>query len=329
MLPQLEVGHPKQSWRLLRSHTLAPHILFSSSSRPRVPARLEEVEMWLLRSPVVLGSVGHIDLREDSPDRTRPVALPLFNEFVGSYGLSLGPFSYPQNYEANVRSCELCCGRARVELRPQSLERWSVQGTRCDMLSTCNCQNLASDTTGEYECDGAGMHDIEGCDDGALRLLKLALRFSRKLSARLWLIVESLRSRASSTTTCKLYELKAPDFLDDTRPVLLSGSHLQTIHFVKKVYSRQLLHNRYRNHGLGTFFNPTSTPLSLEVCSVCPLFSIELTKRIASFSLSSYSSLCSGPLPSWDTTCISPSKQSPTKLQRRCNPRTWCSPRME
>jgi hypothetical protein len=82
MFPQLEVDHPKQSWRLLRSHKLAPHILSSFSSRPHVPVRREEVEMWLLRNLVAQGSVGHIDLREDSPDRIHPVALPLFGEFA-------------------------------------------------------------------------------------------------------------------------------------------------------------------------------------------------------------------------------------------------------
>jgi hypothetical protein len=38
--------------------------------------------MWLLRNFVAQGSVGHIDLREDSPDRIHPVALPLFGEFA-------------------------------------------------------------------------------------------------------------------------------------------------------------------------------------------------------------------------------------------------------
>jgi hypothetical protein len=38
--------------------------------------------MWLLRNLVAQGSVGHIDLREDSPDHIHPVALPLFGEFA-------------------------------------------------------------------------------------------------------------------------------------------------------------------------------------------------------------------------------------------------------
>jgi hypothetical protein len=43
------------------------------------------------------------------------------------------------------------------------------------MLSTCNCQNLASDTTVEYECDGIGIHDIEGRDDVSLGIVQAGL----------------------------------------------------------------------------------------------------------------------------------------------------------
>jgi hypothetical protein len=43
------------------------------------------------------------------------------------------------------------------------------------MLSTCNCQNLASDTTEEYECDGIGIHDIEGRDGVAMGIVQAGL----------------------------------------------------------------------------------------------------------------------------------------------------------
>lgn len=36
------------------------------------------------------------------------------------------------------------------------------------MLSTCDCQRLALDTTGEYECDRVGIHDIDLGNNGAL-----------------------------------------------------------------------------------------------------------------------------------------------------------------
>jgi len=91
------------------------------------------------------------------------------------------------------------------------------------MLSTCNCQNLASDTTGEYECDGVGMHDIEGRDDGALGLLKLALQVSRKLSG----LAESLRSRATVARHMQALGADRPNFLDDTSQYKYLGGPLR------------------------------------------------------------------------------------------------------
>ena len=55
-----------------------------------------------------------------------------------------------------------------MKCAPEAWKGGLVQGTRCDMLSTCNCHRLASDTTGEYECDRVGIHDIERRNNGAL-----------------------------------------------------------------------------------------------------------------------------------------------------------------
>jgi hypothetical protein len=88
-LPQLQVGLPAQSWHLRRSHKPVPHTLSSFSFLPRFHVQLEEAEMWLLRSLVAKGSAGHMDLEEDSPGRTHPVALPLLYKFIDSCKLPI------------------------------------------------------------------------------------------------------------------------------------------------------------------------------------------------------------------------------------------------
>lgn len=125
MLPQLEVGRPEQSWHLLRSHKLAPHILSSSSSRLHVLVQLEEVEMWQ-RSLVVLGSVEHMDLRGHSPVHIRHVVPPLFRRVVDSQAQSSRPFRSAQSYAVLLKSCEVVMWASSSEVRPRSLERWST-----------------------------------------------------------------------------------------------------------------------------------------------------------------------------------------------------------
>ena len=57
------------------------------------------------------------------------------------------------------------------------------------MLLTSNCQYLASVTTGDFECDGVGIHDIEGRGLVALGIEGAAN--ATKLPAEIWLSLHS------------------------------------------------------------------------------------------------------------------------------------------